>query len=62
MTGYYARMEALKIALELIPENSKIAMGGCMSAHEISFDLLRQAEEQHHYMDKSRWNLNAGGL
>ena len=27
--------EALKIALELIPENSKIAMGGCMSAHEI---------------------------
>lgn len=37
MTGYYAatREEALKKALELIPEGSSIAMGGAMSAHEI---------------------------
>lgn len=37
MTGYYAatKEEALKKALELIPEGSSIAMGGAMSAHEI---------------------------
>ena len=37
MTGHYAenKEEALKKALELIPEESTIAMGGCMSAHEI---------------------------
>ena len=37
MTGYYAasKEEALKIALELIPEKSSVTMGGAMSAHEI---------------------------
>ncbi len=37
MSGYYAadKEEALKQALQLIPEGSSIAMGGCMSAHEI---------------------------
>ena len=37
MTGYYAptAKDALKKALELMPEGSKIAMGGAMSAHEI---------------------------
>ena len=37
MTGYYAadREEALKIALELIPEGSSVTMGGSMSAQEI---------------------------
>ena len=37
MTGYYAanKEEALKKALEIIPEGSSIAMGGAMSAHEI---------------------------
>lgn len=37
MTGYYAadKEEALKKALELIPECSSITMGGAMSAHEI---------------------------
>ena len=37
MTGYYAadKEEALKKALELIPEGSSIAMGVAMSAHEI---------------------------
>ena len=35
--GYYAeaKEEALKKALELIPEGSSITMGGAMSAHEI---------------------------
>ena len=37
MTGYYAesKEEALKKALELIPEGSSVTMGGCMSAREI---------------------------
>ncbi|MBE5920857.1 MAG: lactate utilization protein [Pseudobutyrivibrio ruminis] len=37
MSGYYAadKDEALKIALELIPEQSSVTMGGAMSAHEI---------------------------
>ena len=37
MKGFYAkdREEALKIALELIPEGSSISMGGCASAAEI---------------------------
>ena len=37
MSGYWAesREEALRIALELIPEGSSVSMGGAMSAHEI---------------------------
>lgn len=37
MTGYYAasKEEALKIALDLIPEKSMISMGGATSAREI---------------------------
>ncbi len=37
MTGYYAktREDALKQALELIPEGSTVTMGGGMSVHEI---------------------------
>ncbi len=37
MKGYYAatKEEALKIALDLIPETSSVSMGGAMSAHEI---------------------------
>lgn len=37
MTGYYAatKEDALKKALELIPEGSSVSMGGAMSAHEI---------------------------
>jgi len=45
MTGYYAsdKEEALKIALELIPENTSITMGGAMSAHEIGLvDALKK--------------------
>ena len=45
MTGYYAatREEALKKALELIPEGSSVTMGGAMSAHEIGLvDALKK--------------------
>ncbi|MBR4581841.1 MAG: lactate utilization protein [Lachnospiraceae bacterium] len=37
MSGYYAenKKDALKKALELIPEGSSISMGGAMSVHEI---------------------------
>ena len=37
MSGYWAadKQEALKLALELIPEGSSVTMGGAMSAHEI---------------------------
>ena len=45
MSGYYAssREEALRIALELIPEGSSVTMGGAMSAHEIGLvDALKQ--------------------
>ena len=44
MTGYYAatKEEALKKALELIPEGSSISMGGSMSVHEIGLsDALK---------------------
>lgn len=45
MTGYYAadKNEALQKALELIPEGSSIAMGGCVSAQEIGLvDALKE--------------------
>ncbi len=54
MTGYYAadREEALKIALSLIPEESTISMGGCMSAMEIGLiDALKAGN--YHYIDRS---------
>ncbi len=37
MTGYYAasKEEALKIALDIIPEKASVTMGGAMSAREI---------------------------
>ena len=46
MSGYYAadKEEALKKALELIPEGSTIAMGGCMSAGEIGLISALEAE------------------
>ena len=45
MSGYYAadREEAVKKALELIPEGSSVAMGGCTTAHEIG--LINVLEE-----------------
>ena len=49
MSGYYAssREEALRIALELIPEGSSVTMGGAMSAHEIGLvDALKNGNYQ----------------
>ncbi len=49
MTGHYAssREEALRIALELIPEGSSVTMGGAMSAHEIGLvDALKNGNYQ----------------
>ena len=49
MSGYYAssREEALRIALELIPEGSSVTMGGAMSAHEVGLvDALKNGNYQ----------------
>ena len=61
MSGYYVenKEEALKKALELIPEGSKIAMGGCMSAHEIG--LIKALEEgNYHYLDRAKMEPREG--
>ena len=52
MSGYYAedKEAALKQALELIPEGSTIAMGGCMSAGE------RSEERRVGKECRSRWS------
>ena len=53
MEGFYAadREEALKLALELIPEGSSVTMGGCMSAVEIGLvDALRSGS--YDYIDR----------
>jgi len=49
MTGYYAatKEDALKQALELIPEGSSVTMGGCASAAEIG---LVQAVQEGNYI------------
>ena len=49
MTGYYAKdkEEALKIALDLIPEGSKVSMGGGSSVHEIGLPAaLKEGDYQ----------------
>jgi L-lactate utilization protein LutB len=54
MTGYYAetREEAKRIALELIPEGSSIAMGGAMSANEIGLvDALKNGN--YNFIDRA---------
>jgi len=45
MEGYYAasKEEALRIALDLIPEGSSISMGGGMSVHEIGLSQALKA-------------------
>ena len=53
MKGYYAtsKDEALKIALELIPEESSVSMGGAMSAHEIGLvEALKNGK--YNYIDR----------
>ena len=56
MSGYYAssREEALRIALELIPEGSSVTMGGAMSAHEIGLvDALKNGN--YHFIDRDAY-------
>ena len=63
MSGYYAasKEEALKQALELIPTESTISMGGCMSAHEIG--LINALENgNYHYLDRSKMEPREGLL
>lgn len=63
MSGYYAanKEEALKKALELIPEGSSIAMGGCMSAVEIGLvDALQKGN--YHYLDRAKMEPREGLL
>lgn len=61
MSGYYAatKEEALKKALELIPQGSSVAMGGCASATEIGLVDALQTEE-YHYIDRSKMDPRAG--
>ena len=56
MSGYYAasKEEALKIALELIPEGSSITMGGAMSVHEIGLsDYLKNGN--YNFIDRDAY-------
>ncbi len=56
MSGYYAgnKDEALKIALSLIPQGSKITMGGGMSVHEIGLtDVLKAGN--YTFIDRDLW-------
>ena len=66
MSGYYAasKEEALKIALELIPEGSSVTMGGAMSAHEIGLvEALKKGDydfiDRDAYEDKRAAMLKA---
>lgn len=56
MSGYYAQDKeaALKQALELIPNGSTIAMGGCMSAHEIGLVKALQ-DGDYNYIDRAKF-------
>ena len=61
MSGYYApsKEAALKQALDLIPQGSSIAMGGCMSAHEIG--LIKALEEgNYNYINRAKMEPRAG--
>lgn len=63
MSGYYAadKEEAVKLALELIPEGSSIAMGGCMSAQEIGLiDVLEDGN--YNYIDRAKLAQREGLL
>ena len=56
MTGYYAatREEAVKLALDIIPEGSSVTMGGAMSTHEIGLvDVLKEGE--YNFIDRDQY-------
>lgn len=66
MTGYFAKdkEEALKIALNIIPEKSVISMGGAMSVREIGLvDALKNGDydfiDRDNYEDKRQAMLKA---
>ena len=61
MSGYYAKDKetALKQALELIPNGSTIAMGGCMSAHEIGLVKALQ-DGDYNYIDRAKLEPREG--
>ena len=61
MSGYYApsKEAALKQALELIPQGSSIAMGGCMSAHEIGLINALEAGN-YNYIDRYKMEPREG--
>ena len=56
MTGYYAetREEALRLALDLIPEGSSVTMGGAMSAHEIGL-VQALKDGNYHFIDRDAY-------
>ena len=61
MSGYYAEDQeaAVKQALELIPEGSSIAMGGCASAHEVG--LIKVLEEgNYNYINRANMSPRDG--
>ena len=63
MSGYYAadKEAAVKLALELIPEGSSIAMGGCASAHEIG--LIKVLEDgNYNYINRDKLSPREGLL
>ena len=56
MSGYYAadKEEALKKALEIIPEGSSVSMGGAMSVHEIGLsDALKKGN--YNFIDRDAY-------
>lgn len=63
MSGYYAedKEAALKQALELIDEESTIAMGGCHSAQEIGL-IEALKEGNYNYIDRSKMTPREGLL
>lgn len=63
MKGYYAesREEALQIALDLIPEGSKIGKGGTVSVEEIGLlDVVKT--EKYHFIDRTKMDPKAATL
>lgn len=56
MNGFYAKdkEEALKLALELIPEGSTVNMGGAMSAHEIGLTKALK-EGNYEFVDRDEY-------
>ena len=56
MTGYYAKNkeEALKIALDLIPEKSSVSMGGCTSSDEIGLTYALKNGD-YNFIDRSKY-------